>query len=198
MENNQQQLPNSGMGLGIAGFVLGIIGLLLAFFPCTFVAGLILGILGASLSAVGLSHARKSMSPSGLILAGLIISVICVCLAGLKLTNTMSKHEKSPWSIISDKMHGWKNNMDESDNFDKNFNDEFHKELGGNMEDVLRKLEKDLDSTDMKLDKTDKNINHSFDSLSDDEKARILGKAAGKAVRAFFDEIADSAKKEHK
>jgi hypothetical protein len=197
MEKNQQ-LPNSGLGLGIAGFVLGIIGLLLAFFPCTFLAGMVLGILGASLCAVGLSQARKTMAPTGLILAGLIISIICTCLAGLKLTNAFNEGKRLPWKILSDKVQKWDNKTEDSEDFEKAFNEEFEKEVGGSMEDVLRNLEGELDSVDLKTDNLNKNINIHIDSLSDEEKARKLGKVAGKAVKAFVDEFSDGSTKRKK
>jgi ABC-type proline/glycine betaine transport system substrate-binding protein len=94
-----------------------------------------------------------------------------------------------------EKVNKWKDSEDERDEFDKAFNEEFEKELGGNMEDVLKNLEGELDSLDTKMDEMDENIHLKIDSISDEEKARKLGKAAGKAVKAFVEEFADSTKK---
>jgi hypothetical protein len=192
MDNNTQ-IPSSGLGLGIAGLVLGIISLPLAILGCTSVAGLVLAVLGVALSSVGYSQARKVGTPSSLIMAGLVVSIIGASFAMLRLSNTMNKIRKFPWQEISTKIeHRVDNVDDDTANFDKAFKQEFEKELGGNMEDVLKELEGELDKMDNKLDSTDIKLNN----LSDAEKARRLGKASGKAIRKFMDEISDSTTKE--
>ncbi len=72
MESYQER-PNTGLGLGIAGLVLGIVALPLALIGCTSIAGLVLGILGVALSTVGYSQARKASASTSLIMAALII-----------------------------------------------------------------------------------------------------------------------------
>jgi hypothetical protein len=64
----------NGLGLGIAGLVLGIVAVMLAVIPFIGLMALIPGIAGMILSIIGLVQASKSNSPKGLILAGLIIS----------------------------------------------------------------------------------------------------------------------------
>ena len=63
-----QQSENKGNGIGVAGFVLALLGLFLGWIP---ILGWILWILGLILSGVGMT--RK---PKGLAIAGLVISLI--------------------------------------------------------------------------------------------------------------------------
>jgi len=72
---------SSGQGLGIAGLVLGIVAIPLAIIPCTSVFGILLGILGITLSAIGLSQATRAQAPKGLILSGLVLSIIATLIA---------------------------------------------------------------------------------------------------------------------
>ena len=72
---------SSGQGLGIAGLVLGIVAIPLAVIPCTSVFGILLGILGITLSAIGLSQATRAQAAKGLILSGLVLSIIATIIA---------------------------------------------------------------------------------------------------------------------
>jgi DNA-directed RNA polymerase subunit L len=72
---------SSGQGLGVAGLVLGIVAIPLAVIPCTTVFGILLGILGITLSAIGLSQATRAQAPKGLILSGLVLSIIATIIA---------------------------------------------------------------------------------------------------------------------
>ena len=74
----QQPYPQYGMGvqtpsngLGIAGFCLGLIGLLLSFIPILGVIAWFLVIPGVVLSAIGLKHQPKGLAIAGLVLSGL-------------------------------------------------------------------------------------------------------------------------------
>jgi hypothetical protein len=60
-------------GLGVAGFVLGLLGLLLFWVP---VLGAILAILGVILGGVGISQGRKSGAGTGLAVAGLVCGIL--------------------------------------------------------------------------------------------------------------------------
>ncbi|MFO0863336.1 MAG: hypothetical protein U0744_01515 [Gemmataceae bacterium] len=75
--------PTGGTnGLAIAGMVLGIVGLVLAFIPCVgWILGIILGIVGAALSGIGLSSANKSGSGKGMAISGLILSILAIVVA---------------------------------------------------------------------------------------------------------------------
>jgi len=57
-------------GMGVAGFVLGLLSVLLSFSPL----GLLLGIVGIVLSALG--RVQRGMVATGLATAGLVLSIV--------------------------------------------------------------------------------------------------------------------------
>ena len=190
MENNNISQPTSGGGLGIAGLVLGIIALPLALLGCTSVFALLLAILGVAFSAVALSQAKKTAAPTSLITAAMIISIIALSFAGLKFTNSLIKINRFPWEMVNNKINDFEH---ESDEFSDAFEEEFEKELGGDLEDVLRDLEDELEVMEDELEAmTDDIEKAAYDLTDNEEAARKLGRAAGKAVREFVDEINDS------
>jgi phosphate/sulfate permease len=72
---------NSGQNLGIAALILGIITFVLAIIPCVGVIAIIPGIIAIILASVGMSQASRQNSPRGILIAGLIISVIAVMIS---------------------------------------------------------------------------------------------------------------------
>lgn len=72
---------NGSNGLATAGFVLGLLGLLASWIPVLNIVGLILGVLGAILAAVGLAKSKKVGTGKGLALSGLILGVLAVVIA---------------------------------------------------------------------------------------------------------------------
>jgi hypothetical protein len=60
-------------GLGIAGFVTGLVGLLFSWVP---VFGLILAGCGVVLSAVGMSQSTRTGAHKGLAVAGLVLGIV--------------------------------------------------------------------------------------------------------------------------
>jgi hypothetical protein len=61
-------------GMGTAGLVLGIIGLVLSWVPAW---GLLLGVLAATFGAIGYSKARRGMATnSGSAIAGLVMGIL--------------------------------------------------------------------------------------------------------------------------
>ncbi|MBE1463655.1 DUF4190 domain-containing protein [Kibdelosporangium phytohabitans] len=86
---HQQQAGPHGVaqpqnGLGVAGFVLGIVGLVFSFIPIIGVIAWPLVIIGVVLSGVGISKAKKGEANNlGLAVAGLVTSVVglVLCIA---------------------------------------------------------------------------------------------------------------------
>ena len=187
MDNNTN--TNAGMGLGIAGLVLGILSVPLGIMKCTFATGLVFGILGITLSAVGLTQARKANAPTGMIIAALIVSIIGTSFAFIKLTSSAAK-----FKIVTD---GWRDKieiMDEhsedfEEGFEEAFGEGFENEFGEDMEETLEGLENELNE---ELNNLDDEIEKALKDLDDDEKARKLGKATGKAVKEFVNELKDT------
>ena len=68
-------VPRKANGLSIAGFVCGLLGVVLAFAPYI---GVILGIIGISLSVPGRNRAKRVGGPTGLATAGLVLGIIAV------------------------------------------------------------------------------------------------------------------------
>jgi hypothetical protein len=67
--------PPPGNGIGVAGFVTGLVGLVLFWVP---ILGLILAGTGVALSAVGMSQGRKTGASTGLAIAGLVCGIVGV------------------------------------------------------------------------------------------------------------------------
>lgn len=77
-------------GLGTAGFVVGLIGLLFSFIPLIGVVAWPLVILGIIFSAVGISKAAKGRATNkGLAIAGLVVSIagLVVCILWVAVWN---------------------------------------------------------------------------------------------------------------
>lgn len=193
---NESKNPSAGLGLGIAGLIMGIMSIPLGVMGCTFVLALIMGILGITLSAVGYSQARKVDAPAGLILAALIISILGTSFALIRMTSAVSK----PKEVIE----SWKDKIefldDHSDDVEENFNDAFkegfEEEFDGNLEETFNELEKDLEKLENELESAGEEIDKDFQKLTDEEKARKLGKATGKALKGFVDGMNDSVDKD--
>lgn len=72
--------PSNGMGT--AGFVCGLLGLVLCWFPFV---GLALGVVGVILSGVGMSNGRRTGASTGLAIAGLVLGLISLIPAAIIL-----------------------------------------------------------------------------------------------------------------
>lgn len=65
----------AGQGFGVAGFVLGLIALILSFIPCLGMYALLPGVVALIFSAIAFSQANRANAPKGLIIAALVISL---------------------------------------------------------------------------------------------------------------------------
>jgi hypothetical protein len=70
--------PNAkaGQNMGVAALILGIIAVILAFIPCTFMFAGIPCLLAIIFGAVGMSQAKKGGAKRTLPMAGLILGII--------------------------------------------------------------------------------------------------------------------------
>lgn len=82
---DEQEKTTAGQGFGIASLILGIVALLIALIPCIGLFALIPGIVAIVLAIVGLSQASKANGAKGVIIAGLVISIIGTTLAAIWL-----------------------------------------------------------------------------------------------------------------
>ena len=77
----------AGQGLGVAGFVLGVIALILSFIPCLGMYAIIPGVIAIIFSAVAFTQAASADAPRGLIIAALIISILGTSIAIFQLSS---------------------------------------------------------------------------------------------------------------
>lgn len=77
MDNNVQPTQNGNNPMAIAGLVLGIVSVVFSFLYVWI--GLIAGVVGIILSVKG----RKIQAKKGMATAGLVLSIVGVCLSGI-------------------------------------------------------------------------------------------------------------------
>jgi hypothetical protein len=189
---NEIKNSSAGAGLGVAGLILGILSIPFGIIGCTSLFALIMGILGIILSATGYSQARQAGAQTGLILAALIISILGTSFSLIRLTSSVPK-SKEVFNSWKGRMNTWNDGSDEIERtFKDAFKEGFEEEYDGNLEETLNELEKNLDELESELEKAENQIDKNFDHMSDEEKARKLGKATGKALKGFVDELNDT------
>jgi len=71
----------AGQGLGVAGFVIGLIALILSFIPCLGMWALIPGVIALVFSAVAFSQANRANAARGLIISALVLSILATSIA---------------------------------------------------------------------------------------------------------------------
>jgi hypothetical protein len=68
-------VPQASNGIGTAGFVCGLLGLILFWIP---IVGLVLGVLGVIMGGAGISAGNKYGARTGLAVAGLVLGIIAL------------------------------------------------------------------------------------------------------------------------
>jgi hypothetical protein len=173
---------NEGQGLGIVGLVLGIMSIIFGIIPCTFIIALFFGVIGIIFGSVAYTQAQKSGGTTGLPIGALTVSIVGTCLA-LLMSAFIFSNKNINIKNIQKNIKRIEEKAKTLDKIDKTF-ENFDSEL----EDVLKELE---DSLEIKVDIQ---INKALEGLSKEEKAKKIGKAAGKAVKEFLKEVGDTAK----
>lgn len=125
----EEQKSNAGQGLGIAGFVLGIIALIISWIPCLGMYALVPGIIAIILSAIGFAQANKAGASKGLIIAALVVSILGSAIAGYQyyvLSSAASQITTglNDWADEMDKLNKDLNSIDNSTTTDDSDNDE--------------------------------------------------------------------------
>lgn len=88
--NPPQQTQRPSNGLGLTGFIVGLIGLLISFIPLVGVVAWPLVILGIIFSAIGIAKAVKGRATNkGLAITGLVVSIagLVVCILWVAIWN---------------------------------------------------------------------------------------------------------------
>lgn len=76
-------MQNTGKGLSIAALVLGIVASVLAWFAWIDIVALICGVVGIVCAAMGRKKALAAGTPRGIGTAGLVLSIVGTCIAGI-------------------------------------------------------------------------------------------------------------------
>ncbi len=180
---------NAGSNLGVAGLVLGLLSLPLGLMGCTFLLGLLLGILAITLSATGYSQARNAHAPTGILTAALIVSIIGTGLSLVRLGNTASKTHEF-FQQLKQSVPQWENEANKP--FEEAFREAFKEELKNEPDNRFDPFKQEMEQLERELDEAGEEIENSFRDLSDKEKAERMGRATGRALRKFLDELQDS------
>jgi hypothetical protein len=145
---------NSGQNLGIAALITAIITFVLSVIPCVGLIAIIPGIIAIVLASVGLSHAARTDSPRGVLIAGLIIGIIASLIsfsqffiAG-KIANNAGKWPTEIQNIINDVQDNVIKDMNDADVNIKIRNDQGETvEINATRKNKVRVLE-DLEGAD--------------------------------------------------
>lgn len=76
-------MQNSGKGYSIAGLVLGIVAIVFSWVPGFNFVALVAGIIGIVCAVTGRKYAMAFGAPTGLGTAGLALSIVGTCFAGI-------------------------------------------------------------------------------------------------------------------
>lgn len=76
-------MENTGKGLSVTALVLGIVSAVLAWFYMVNIVALVCGVVGIICAAKGKKRALAANAATGIATAGLVLSIIGTCLAGI-------------------------------------------------------------------------------------------------------------------
>ena len=103
-----------GQSLGIAALITAIVTFVIAVIPCVGIIAMIPGIIAIVLASIGLSQASRNGTPRGVLVAGLIIGVVATLISFSQI-------------FVAGKI-----------------GDKFQKEWGGNIENVINDVQKNV------------------------------------------------------
>ena len=86
----QVQKSNAGKGLGIAAFVIAVVGIVISFIPCLGMYGLVPCGIALILAIIAFIQAKKANGSKGLIIAALVISIVGTSIASWQLYDLMN------------------------------------------------------------------------------------------------------------
>lgn len=73
--------PKGSNGLAVAGFTLGLLGLLGSFIPVVNIGAIILAVIGLVLAGIGLARAKTVRAGKGLAIAGIVLGALAIVIA---------------------------------------------------------------------------------------------------------------------
>lgn len=183
----EEQKTSAGQGLGVAGLVIGILAVILAFIPCIGWIAIIPGVIALALSLVAFSQAKKGNGGKGVIIGALVVSIIAISVGIIQIILVATVATKGS------------NILNKIEKVAKEFEDEFEGEYGKDFEEALEDLEKSIDEIGEDMEETMESLEGDIEEiddltkeLSDEEKAGKMGKAAGRALKEFVKEMEDT------
>lgn len=179
----EEQKTTAGQGLGVAGLVVGILAAILALIPCIGWIAIIPGVIALALSLVAFSQANKGNGSKGVIIGALVVSIIAISIGLIQIFLVATIASKGGHII------------NKIEKVAREFEGEYGKDFEEALEDVEKSLEKvsdDLEKTMEKLEEDMEEVSDRFEELSDEEKAGKIGKAAGRALKEFLEEMKDT------
>ncbi|OFX84839.1 MAG: hypothetical protein A2W99_06475 [Bacteroidetes bacterium GWF2_33_16] len=151
----------TAQGLGIAGFVLALIAIFLSFIPLVGIAAMVPAVVAIIFTAIALSKTVRSDQIRGLIIAGLIISVVAFAISISQI-------------YVGKKIAHLGKNVDKIEAFSK--------ELQKGMDEEFTK--KDMEDLEKAMEELEGEI-----KVITEENAEDIGRAAGKALKEFTKEV---------
>ena len=123
---------NAGQGFGVAGFVIGLIALIVSFIPCLGMYALLPGVIALVFSIIAISQASVANAPKGLIISALIISILGTSIAS--------------WQFLTLRRAAKKVEM-----FGPGFEIDFGDEFGNEIRENIRRAVEGIDDYDTSL-----------------------------------------------
>ncbi len=77
----EEEIKNTGHGMGVAALIMGIISIVIAIIPCIGALAFFTGIVAIVLGAIGLSQASQTSTPKGLQIGGLVTGALALLIA---------------------------------------------------------------------------------------------------------------------
>ncbi len=148
----------AGQGFGIAGMVLGILALIVAFIPCIGIIALVPGAIAILLSVIGLIQANQNNGSKGLIIAALVISILATSIAAI-------------WGIViggvSRDRHIWRDRVER-------IIESTDQESLRDLEISLKMLGTELERTFGDMDEFDPELYDFGEEISDEEFEKVM------------------------
>ena len=148
---------NAGQALGIAGFVLGLLALIISFIPCLGMYALFPGLIAIVLSAIGMSQASKAGASKGLIIAALVISILGTLIAG---------YQYFALRHVANNLEQVANDLQEASEDLQEFNDEF--------DEAVQDANEDMDSEDVSDELNDSDSENIDQVIADKDYDKAL------------------------
>ncbi|MBS0011064.1 MAG: DUF4190 domain-containing protein [Bacteroidales bacterium] len=77
----EENVRNTGNGMGVAALIMGIISLVVAFIPCLGLLAFFTAVVAIVLGAIGISQAGRSDSPRGMQIGGLVTGALALLIS---------------------------------------------------------------------------------------------------------------------